>query len=50
MNTHKHRKDELEKAQHFANKTNDNNQTVLLGRVYFMCVHMQICVNLHDSL
>ncbi len=40
MNAHKHREDELDKAQHFPNSVNDNDQTALLGCVYCMCVHM----------
>lgn len=45
MNTHKHREDELDKAQHQPNKVNENNQAALLGCVYVLhvCTYADLC-------
>lgn len=45
MKTHKHREDELDKAQHEPNKVNENNQAALLGCVYVLhvCTYADLC-------
>lgn len=40
MTIHRHREDELDGAQHFPNKLNDNNQTAC---VLYVCTYADLC-------